>query len=70
MYVLSRQNMVGQYITMQSIMDLCKEMIRRPGTWVTKRWWEQEVIGLVVAQAELAKADRRVAEDMYTEAEN
>ena len=51
MYVLRRHNMIGQYITMQSIMDLCKEMIRRRGTWVTKRWWEQYVIDMVGEKA-------------------
>ena len=38
MYVLRRKNMIGQYILTQPIMDLCEEMLRRPGTWVTKRW--------------------------------
>ena len=41
-YVLRRKNMVAQYIVMRPIMDLCKEAVRRPRTWVKKRWWEQE----------------------------
>ena len=35
-YVLKRQNMVAQYIAMRPIMDLCKETVWMPGTWVGK----------------------------------
>ena len=38
-YVLERQNTVAQYITMQPIMDLCKETVRIPETWFAKGWW-------------------------------
>ena len=51
MYVLRRQNMAGQYIETQPILDLCKEALRRPGMWVTKRWWEQYVIDMVGEKA-------------------
>ena len=37
-YVLKRHNMVAQYIATQTILDLCKEMIKILGTWVAKSW--------------------------------
>ena len=45
-YVLRRHNMVTQYIVTRPIMDLCNEIVRMTGTWVAKRWWEQEVLDL------------------------
>ena len=38
--------MVAHYIATRPIIDLCEEAVWRPGTWVTKRWWDQEVIDL------------------------
>ena len=70
MYVLRRQNMVGQYIATQSILDLCEETLQSLGTCVTKMLWEQEVMGLVGSQAEVEASGRGVVEDMDTEAEN
>ena len=69
MYVLSRRNMVGQYITKQLIMDLCEDTLHRPGRWVTKMWWKQKVMELMGAHVEVAAAGRGVEEDMDTEAE-
>ena len=36
-----------QYIVKGPILDLCEEKVRRKGTWVAKRWWEQEELDLV-----------------------
>ena len=27
-------------------MDLCERLVRRPGSWVSRRWWEQEGLDL------------------------
>ena len=43
-YVLWRQ-----YIAMRPILDLCEETLQIPGMWVVKRWWEKEILDLVVA---------------------
>ena len=38
-YVTRSQNTVAQYIATQPIMYLCERSARRPGTWVSRRWW-------------------------------
>ena len=38
-YIISRQNMVAQYIETQLILDLCERYVRRSGAWVSQRWW-------------------------------
>ena len=35
-----RQNTVTQYIATRPILDLCERVARRPGAWVSRRWWE------------------------------
>ena len=45
-YITRRQNMVAQYIAIRPILNLCKRYVQRPGTWVSRRWWEQEGIDL------------------------
>ena len=37
--ILWRQNMVAQFIATRTILDLCEKALRRPGTWVSRRWW-------------------------------
>ena len=59
--------MARLYIITQSILNLYEEMLQRTGTWVTRMWWEQEVMDLVGAQAEVKVAGRGVAENMDTE---
>ena len=39
--ILRRQNMVAQFIATRPILGLCKVAVRRWGTWVPRRWWEQ-----------------------------
>ena len=41
-YVSCHQNIVMQYITTRTIMDLCLAAKQRPGTRVEIRWWKQE----------------------------
>ena len=48
--------MVAQYIATRPIMDLCKETVHMPGTWVAKRWWYQEGLDLKGAR-EAASAE-------------
>ena len=57
-YVMKRQNTVALYIATRPIMDLCKETVRRSGTWVARIWWEKE--GL---EREDKRAAAEVAED-------
>ena len=37
-YVTRRQNMVAQYISTQTILDLYEGSVQRPGDWVSWRW--------------------------------
>ena len=53
-YVLMRQNTAAECIAMRTILGLCEEMVRMPGTWVAKRWWGQEGLYLVGARAATA----------------
>ena len=41
-YVSHYQNIVAQFISTRTIMDLCLEVERRPGSGVNKSWWEHE----------------------------
>ena len=50
--MLERQNTVAQYIATQLVLYLCKETVQMPGTWVSKRWWHQEVLELMGARAD------------------
>ena len=45
-YVSRHQKTVAQYIATRTIMDLCLEVKRRPGTRLAMRWWEQEGLDL------------------------
>ena len=45
-YILKRKNTVTQYIATQPILDLCERLVRRPGDWFSRRWWEQEGLDL------------------------
>ena len=49
-YILERQNTVVQYIATRPILDLFKNMGQRLGSWVTKKWREQEGIDLASAR--------------------
>ena len=68
--VLRRQNTAAEYIVMQPVLDLCKEMVRITGMWVVKRWWEKEVLHLVGAWEVTAASEEEVGmEETEGEAE-
>ena len=43
-YVACHQNTVAQYISNRTIMDLCLASEQRPGTRVSKQWWEHDFL--------------------------
>ena len=45
-YIQKMNNTVAQYIATRPILDLCERSVRRPGAWVSWRWWEQEGLNL------------------------
>ena len=45
-YIKNRQNTVAKYISTRKILYLCDQSVRRPGAWVSWRWWEKEGIKL------------------------
>ena len=57
--ILRRQNTVAQFIATRLILDLCEQATRRPGAWVSKRWWDQTGIDL---KGEREKATESEAE--------
>ena len=60
--------MVAQYISTRLILDLCEQFNRRPGAWVSRRWWEQDSLDFegakkrVTAESEREEAIREEAE--------
>ena len=64
-YVLRRYNTVAQYIAMRSILDLCEEAVRKLGTQVSKRFWNQEGLDLDGAQPEVEAAAEGGPEESY-----
>ena len=58
-YVTERQNTVAQYISMQTILDLCERSARRPGARVSWRRWEQEGLYLEGAKKRAAEESDR-----------
>ena len=53
-YVTRRQNTVARYIATRSIQDLCERYVRRPGVWVSWRWWEQDGLDMEGAKERAA----------------
>ena len=62
-YILKRHNTIAQYIATRPIMDLCKKMVRRPGGWVSQRWWVKEGIYIAGTRAQ-AVAEAAEEEDI------
>ena len=58
-YIKKRQNTVARYILTQPIMDICEQSVRRPGSWVYRRWCEQEKIDLEVEMERATAASDR-----------
>ena len=52
-------------------MDLCERLVRRPGAWVSRRWWEQEGLNLSGKRERAAVAAEgeagRIGEDAVRE---
>ena len=46
-YISRRKNTVENFIGVRTIMDLGLEAERRPGSRVSRRWWDQEGLELV-----------------------
>ena len=57
-YVSRLQNTAAQVIATMPIMDLCMVVKRRPGSRVTKQWWDQEGLDLVGMRMAAQKAER------------
>ena len=45
-YFMRRHNTTAQYIVTRTIMGLCEEAAMRPGTQLSKSWWEQDFLYL------------------------
>ena len=45
-YIYHRENTVIQFIATRPIMDMWLAAEKRPGSWVSKRWWGQEGLDL------------------------
>ena len=66
-YITRRHNKVAQYIATQPILDLCDQSSRRPGAWVSQRWWEQD--GLYLEGAKKRSASELDGEEAINEEE-
>ena len=64
--ITRRQNTVAQYIAMRLILDLYERYVRRPGAWVSLKWWEQDGIDLE-GERERAAAASDGEEEKYGE---
>ena len=45
-YITRKHNTFTQYIATRKILDLCERSIWRLVDWVSRRWWDQEVLDL------------------------
>ena len=61
--ILWRQNTVAQFIATRPILGLCEVAVRRPGTKIPRRWWEQTGIDWKAAR------DKAAAKKEYEAAE-
>ena len=53
-YITRHQNTVAQYILIRPIVDLCLAAERKPGTRLSRWWWEQptlDIMGIGLGQA-------------------
>ena len=58
--------MVAEYIATRPILDLYEQYVWNPGSWVSWRWWDQEVIYLE-GEKERATTESDREEDKYRE---
>ena len=70
-YVSCCQNTFSHFIATRPIMYLCLVEEWRPGSRVTKRWWDQDVLDVEGMRTEAQEAERIEGEEemdgMYTE---
>ena len=45
-YVTRSQNRFAQYIVTQLNLEICNWSAGRPGVWVSRRWWEKDILDL------------------------
>ena len=57
-YISRRQNIVAQFIVTSPIMDLCLAAAQRPGSRVSKRWWEQDGLNLEGTRTAVREVER------------
>ena len=62
-YVSRRHNTVAQFIATRPIMDLCLAADQRPGPRVSKRWWEQDGVGVEGMRTAAREAERMEGEE-------
>ena len=62
-YVSHLQNIVTQFIATRPIMDLCLVAEGRPGSRVTKRWWDQDRLDMEGRRTASWEAERTEGED-------
>ena len=55
-YVSCLQNTVAQFISNMPIMDLCLAAEQRPGSRVSRRWWDQDRVDVEGMRTEDRKA--------------
>ena len=65
-YVTGRQSTVAQYILTQPILDLCERSARRPGAWVSRRWWKHDCLYLEGAKTRAA-TESKIEEEISKE---
>ena len=58
-YIARLQNTVMQYIATRPIMDLCLISERTPGMCLSRRWWEQYALDIIVIRAGKVYAEGR-----------
>ena len=66
-YVLRRKYTIDQYIATLSTLEVCLAAERRPGTQVTRRWWDKECIDLKRAREAAGLVEVALEKDLETE---
>ena len=64
-YVIRKHNTVAQYIVLRPVLDPCNETIQMPGTWVKKRWRDQEGLDLVGAREAVETSEKEGGQNRH-----
>ena len=62
-YVSCFQNTVANFNVTRTIMYLCLAAERRPGPWVSKRWWEKKGVDVEGMRTASWEVERTKGED-------